>query len=193
MDEHITGSITHFDTLIVVNNDIVSESFNVGKGGYLSVLCDTINICTDVLDGSASGSRVNHDQFFPVSEIICDFDVVEGSGRSGEGETRILFKEKGKRERQKCSSDARSNTHWGSIGACHTDHITVTKSFVCGAPPFKVIIQPKVVKLLNNQIIEFDLNMSDEIVHQIVDPSYSRVAGHRALETNRRELGSKEC
>ena len=194
MNEDITGSITHLDTLIVVDDGVVGKGLNTSQMRRLSINGEPVNILNDGVNGdSGNCSRIDHDQFLPVSEVVSDLDIVEREGSHWEGNTRILTKEEGEGDRQKSTADREAWTDWAGIRAEHTDHVLVTDTFGSTDTELIVVIEPVVVELLDLEVVELDLDVTNEVVHQVVYPSNASVSSrYSAFEADSRELGSQK-
>lgn len=195
VDEDVTRSITHLNTLVIVDDSVVSIGLNVGEGGELVVLGDTVDIGAHISNSHcAGGTGVDDNELNPVTEVVGDLHVVERKGGNGEGNTRVFAKEKGNGERQGSTTDAGAGADRSSIVGGHADHVEITLTLLAHTTPLEVIIQPVVVKLLDLEVVELDLNVTNQVVHKVVDPtdSRSRLGINGGLKANSGETSTKE-
>lgn len=169
VDKHIARGITHLDTLVIVNDSIVSICLDIAKLRLLVVLSDTIDIGAQVGNGSRSRSGIDHDKLTPVTEVVGDLNVVERQGSHRESYTRILTIEEGEGEREEGTTNRSTGTHRGSVVGCRSDHVEVTLTLLSNTSPLKVIIEPVVVILLDLKVVELNLHVADEVMHGVVD------------------------
>lgn len=91
VNEHITRSITHLDTFVIVNNSVVSTGLRILErrllaSGSLNVdVVDGSNATTDGAGGGKTG--VDDNEIFPSAESVVDLDIVERESGNGESKT----------------------------------------------------------------------------------------------------------
>lgn len=195
VDQDITRGITHLDALVVVDDRIVGIGLDIDESGGLVVLRDTINVSAHIGSGDTTGgSGVDDDELGPVAEVIGDLNIVERQRRDGKGNSRVFTKEEWEGERQSGTTDRGTRANGGGVIAGHTNHVQVTLTLLADATPLKVVIEPIVIILLDLEVVEFDLNVANQVVHQIVNPTdgRSRLGINRVLEADRGEASAQK-
>lgn len=202
VDKDITRSITHLNSLVIVDDRVVSKGLHTAElGGSISgdtilILNYSSNVNGPAIVEGENWSGVDHHQLFPVTEIIGDLDVIKGEGSHGERNTGILTKEEGEGKVEGSTRNIRSNKRGRGKGAHHPNHVEITLALVTRASPFKVIVEPEAVKFLNLEIVELNLHVLDKVVHEVIYPTNrSHLASEstdRGVESNRGEPSAKE-
>lgn len=176
VDQDIARGITHLDTLVIVDDGVVSERLNVVEVGMFTsslgdesrrrsriVVLDNIANVYGAIANTKTG--VNHNELFPVTEVVGDLNVIEREGGNGERNARVLTEEEGKRAAEVATSDSGSGADGEGERADHTNHVQVPLTLAAGATPFKVVVEPVGIEFLNDEIVELNLNVADEVVH----------------------------
>lgn len=197
VDKHITGSITHLNTLVVVNNSIVSKSLDILEAGLLSGGNHASGgraVLNNVVNGNSSvATGVNHNKLLPVTEVVGNLDVVEGESSNGESDTSVLAEEEGERKRKETTTNRGTGANRESPGVNITNHVAVTLTLGSGDSPLIVVIEPEVIKLLNLEIVELNLDMADEVVHEVANPlDGGGTTSNAGSETDRGEASAEE-
>lgn len=186
----IAGSLTHLASFILVNNSIVDPSLDVGQSRRVGAIGGTIDVSNDIVDSDSLASGIDHDQVLPVAEIIGDLDFVEGKSRNGQGETGIFAKEERQGAEQSTTGKELTNRNWVHERGDHADHVLVSLTLGAGDTELVVDVQPPRVKLFNSQVVELELNVRDEVVHDIVDPPKQGLTLDTGTEADSGELGA---
>ena len=186
----IAGSLTHLASLILVNDSIVDPSLNVGQSRSSGTIGGTVDVLNNIVDSNGLAGGINHDQVLPVAEIVGDLDFVEGESRNGQGETRVFAKEERQRAEQSTTGKELANRDGVHERGDHADHVLVSLTLGAGDTELVVDVQPPRVKLFNRQIVELELNVRDEVVHDIVDPPKQRLTLDTGAEADSGELGA---
>ena len=141
------------------------------------VLSNTVDVGREGahVEGVASkrGARIDHDELREITEVVGDLDVVEGQSRNGESDTRVLTEEEGQGAAQETTTNKVAKTNKRGVASYVTNHVVVALTLVSGAAPLKVVVEPVRVKLVNLEIVKLDLNVTDQVVHQVRDVTHS--------------------
>lgn len=179
-DEHVTGSITHLDTLVVVDDGIVSVSRGIRQEGALRSRASNVNVADRGHTRARSGRRghtgVDDHEILPATEGVVDLDLVEGQSGNGEGETRVLREPERQRARV-VSVTTESGTGidgGGQIGSL-ADHVLIAVNLAGRSAELVVKVEPEAVKLLDDKLVKGDGDVLEDVVHEEVSPPESGV------------------
>lgn len=180
--------VDKLDALLALNNN---TSVVVGRRVDVRERCRRRST-----DTSRTGPQ--DQEITPVPEGVVDLDVVEGESRNREGDTRVLAEPEredegevttGTEERVQVGSRAGRDKgrHRGNVA----DHGVVGKLLLCRDAEGGVKVEPEVVELLHNQLVERDRDLLEEVVHKVVGPPNGSILTDGTEEANIRELAAE--
>ena len=180
IDEHITRSITHLHTLIIVNDSIMGICLRIDERRSLS----SLSVDSDLRIGTRStGTRatratdgkcatVEDDEVVELTEAVVDLDIIERQSGDWQSDTAVLREP----EWKNCGTigtvtERDTRADWGNHGSDLTDHVAVTDTLGSTKTELIVEIHPERIKLHHNKLIECDIDLAEQIVHEIVRPT----------------------
>ena len=193
VNKHITRGVTHLDTLIVVNDGVVSLSLRVTQSRLLVLGTEDVHIRAGsrttgtwaIGAAGGGGTRVDDNKLLPLADHIVDVDLVERKSGNRKCDTTVLAEE----ERQDAGEvSTGTKRHTRGYRGCHrsdvTDHVTVTNPLRAALAKLVVEVEPVVIKLLDDKLVERDVDLLKQVVHKVAGPSDARVGEDTGGTTN---------
>lgn len=178
LDDHITGILTHLDTLVIVHNGVVAPSLDIGDGGSVRAVNEgeggVVAHLNNIVESGRVGANthVQDEKILPPAETVVDLDVVERKGRDGKSQTRVLGIEEGDGKIEEfAGAEGVAGRHGVNHGGNVSDHVPVTDALGSIDVELGVKVEPVAVKLVDNQIIEGDVDLFNKIVHEVSGPA----------------------
>lgn len=188
VNQNIARGVTHLNTLVVVNNSVVSERLRVnharGRGSRSTALVDN-NIVDSGVREFTERTVGNDDQLLPSAEGVVDLNVVERQSRNRQSNTRVLAEPERKRDREVATRTERSTSNNRVNHAADvTDHVLVANALGTRLAELVVHVKPETVELLHSQLVKGNGNLVEDVVHKVASPSQRSGVVNISNETN---------
>lgn len=180
VNKDITRGITHLETLIIMNNSVVSMGVCIRQRNITTTDSGNIRGAGGNLGGSTSVTGVDDDKLLPVTKNVVDSDIVEGKGSDWKRNTGILTEPEGKDTCEVATGSA-FNTSLAITGHLgnSTNHVSVADSLGSINTEVVVEVKPEVIELLNDELIERDVDSGEEVMHEVVGPTNTSIISER--------------
>lgn len=180
----VTGTLTHLNSLVVVNNSVHSPHLNVLESG-----CGVIGTSNEHISDSSGSTHttstgIDDEKIRERSKLEIKMNLVEWKSTRWNSGTGIQEEGNGERK-QVCGSytelessiitrlNLRSNR--SGHGSDLTDHVVVTDDLAALDVELPEVVEPEALDLVDFELVEGDGTLLDEIVHETICPANGRI------------------